>query len=76
MKKKRNVQCELLPEKDSPRGKKQETQQDECPVECIPDYVFESLARCALPTIQAYYESAEGRKAYEEWKAKRQKTGD
>lgn len=27
MKKKRNVPCELPPEKDSPRGKKQETQQ-------------------------------------------------
>jgi hypothetical protein len=34
----------------------------------IPDYVFESLARCLLPKLQAYYESEEGQKALAEWK--------
>ena len=68
---KQNVSCKRPPMRDSPHGKQKETQRNECPVNNIPDYVFESLARCALPIIQAYYESEEGRKAYEEWKAQR-----
>ncbi len=38
----------------------------------IPKYVFESLARSLLPVIQKYYESEDGRKAFAEWKAKKQ----
>jgi hypothetical protein len=34
----------------------------------IPDRVIESLARCALPLIQAYFESEEGQKEFEKWK--------
>ncbi len=34
----------------------------------IPDHVIESLARCVLPSIQAYFESEEGRREFEEWK--------
>lgn len=36
----------------------------------IPEYVFESLARSLLPVIQKYYESADGKKVFAEWKAK------
>lgn len=71
MKKKQDVPWERPDEKDIPNGKKRGKEQTACPVDGIPDYVFESLARCALPIIQAYYETEEGRKAYEEWKAKR-----
>lgn len=34
----------------------------------IPDRVIESLAHCALPPIQAYFESEEGQKEFEKWK--------
>lgn len=71
MKKKQNVPWERSDEKAVSDGKKRKKEQTACPVDGIPEYVFESLARCALPIIQAYYETEEGRKAYEEWKAKR-----
>ena len=38
----------------------------------IPEYVFESLARSLLPVIQEYYESEDGKKAFADWKAKRE----
>ena len=38
----------------------------------IPEYVFESLARSLLPVIQEYYESENGKKAFADWKAKRE----
>ena len=63
MKKKQDVPWEQAEEKPVSNGKKRKKEQTSCPVDGIPDYVFESLARCALPIIQAYYESAEGRKA-------------
>ena len=34
----------------------------------IPKHELETLARCFLPDIQAFFESEEGRKEYEEWK--------
>ena len=34
----------------------------------IPDFEIESLARCLLPKIQAYFESDEGKAAFEAWK--------
>ena len=34
----------------------------------IPDFEIESLARCRLPKIQAYFESPEGQAAFAEWK--------
>ena len=40
----------------------------------IPEYVFESLARSLLPVIQKYYESADGKKVFAEWKAKKEDT--
>ena len=40
----------------------------------IPEYVFESLARSLLPLIQKYYESEDGKKAFAEWKAKKENT--
>lgn len=40
----------------------------------IPGYVFESLARSLLPVIQKYYESADGKKVFAEWKAKKENT--
>ena len=39
----------------------------------VPDHVIESLARCALPLIQAYYESEEGQREFAEWKARKEK---
>lgn len=36
----------------------------------ITEYVFESLARSLLPVIQEYYESADGQKAFADWKSK------
>ena len=38
----------------------------------IPGYVFESLARSLLPVIQKYYENEGGKKAFAEWKAKKE----
>ena len=40
----------------------------------IPEYVFESLARSLLPVIQKYYESEGGKRAFDEWKAKKENT--
>ena len=40
----------------------------------IPEYVLESLARSLLPVIQKYYESADGKKVFAEWKAKKENT--
>ena len=40
----------------------------------IPEYVFESLARSLLPVIQKYYESEDGKRAFDEWKAKKENT--
>ncbi len=34
----------------------------------IPDFEIESLARCLLQKIQAYFESDEGKAAFESWK--------
>ena len=34
----------------------------------IPDFEIESLARCLLQKIQAYFESDEGKAAFEAWK--------
>jgi septum formation topological specificity factor MinE len=41
--------------------------------EDAPQYVYESLARCLLPVIQKYYKSEDGKCAFEEWKAKKEK---
>ena len=37
----------------------------------IPEFVYESLARSLLPVIQKYYESDEGKRAFTEWKEKK-----
>lgn len=34
----------------------------------IPDFVIESVARCLLPQMQAFYASPEGQVAFEEYK--------
>ena len=34
----------------------------------VPDFEIESLARCLLPKIKAYFESPEGQAAFEAWK--------
>lgn len=39
----------------------------------IPDHVIESLARCALPLIQAYFESEEGQREFAVWKGGKEK---
>ena len=35
----------------------------------IPQHEREALARCLLPEIQKVFESPEGKKEFEEWKA-------
>ena len=37
----------------------------------IPDFAIERIARCLLPMIQAYYESAEGQDELAEWSEKK-----
>ncbi len=39
----------------------------------IPKHELEALARCFLPDIQAFFESEDGRKEYEEWKEEQAK---
>ena len=39
----------------------------------IPNYAYEAMASCLLPIIQKYYETEEGKQAFEEWKAQREK---
>ena len=34
--------------------------------------MLESIARCLLPDIQAFYESEEGQREFAEWKKKQQ----
>ena len=38
----------------------------------IPELVYESLARSLLPVIQKYYEGDEGKRAFAEWKEKKE----
>ena len=37
----------------------------------IPQHIIESIARCILPDIIAYYETEEGQRQFQEWKATR-----
>ena len=37
----------------------------------IPQHIIESIARCILPDIIAYYETEEGQREFREWKANR-----
>lgn len=39
----------------------------------IPKHELETLARCFLPDIQAFFKSEEGRKEYNEWKEQQAK---
>lgn len=42
----------------------------------IPQYKIEAIARCLLPDIQAFYESEEGQREFEEWKAQQETEPD
>ena len=35
----------------------------------ISQHIIESIARCILPDIIAYYETEEGQRQFQEWKA-------
>lgn len=37
----------------------------------IPQHAIEAIARCILPDIIAYYETEEGQREFQAWKAKR-----
>lgn len=37
-----------------------------------PDSAIESLARCLLPAIQAYFDSEKGQREFAEWKKKQE----
>ena len=39
----------------------------------IPKHEIEALARCLLPEIYNFFESDEGKREFEEWKAKQDK---
>ena len=36
----------------------------------VPADAIEALARCLLPAIRSYFESEEGKAAFEEWKSR------
>lgn len=38
----------------------------------IPQHAIETIARCILPDILAFYESEEGQREFEEWKRQRE----
>lgn len=38
----------------------------------IPQHSIESIARCIMPDILAFYESEEGQREFAEWKARRE----
>ena len=38
----------------------------------IPQHEIEAIARCIWPDILAFYESKEGQREFEEWKARMQ----
>jgi len=40
----------------------------------IPDFVIDTLARCLLPKIQAYFDSPEGQAEFEAWKKEQENT--
>ena len=40
----------------------------------IPDFEIESLVRCLLPKIQAFFDTPEGQAAFEAWKRLQQDT--
>lgn len=39
----------------------------------VPEYIIDSIARCLLPKVQAYFESNEGQKEFETWKQNQEK---
>ena len=44
----------------------------------VPQHAIESLARCFLPGIRAFFETEEGQREFEEWQRQRavqEKTG-
>jgi len=38
----------------------------------IPEHAIDSLARCFLPDIQRFFESEEGKREFEVWKAEQE----
>ncbi len=42
----------------------------------IPDFEIDSLARCLLPKIQAYFRSEEGKEAFYKWKKEKENNVD
>ena len=38
----------------------------------IPEYAYQAMASCLLSIIQRYFETEEGKQAFDEWKAKQQ----
>lgn len=40
----------------------------------IPEFAVDTLARCLLPKIQAYFDSPEGQAAFEAWKRQKDDT--
>ncbi len=41
-----------------------------------PDSAIESLARCLLPAIQAYFDSEDGQREFEEWKRQKEEISE
>lgn len=40
----------------------------------VPDFVIDTMARCLLPQIQAFYASPEEQAAFEAWKCQKETT--
>lgn len=51
--------------------KKKTNETNEIETAEFPEFVYESLTRSLLPVIQRYYESDEGKRAFAEWKEKK-----
>ena len=44
-------------------------------VSVIPKHSIDSIARCLLPEMQRYFNSEEGKREFEKWKAEHAKAG-
>ena len=42
----------------------------------IPQHEIEAIARCILPDILAFYESAEGQREFARWRAEKEAAGN
>ena len=71
--KKINGAWSFIYKKEALMAKKETTATYETNEQKIPSHIYDSFARCLLPLIKTYYESDEGKQAFEEWKESQNK---